>query len=198
MYQLVLASESPRRKQLLEKAGFNFRVCPSKISEILNKSLNVNEQILDLARQKARTVFSSLKSSMKEPYLVLGSDTEVIFEGQTLGKPADPQDAYRILRSLSGNQHTVITAICMIESLQGHESSEYELSQVYFKPLTDEKIWSYIQSGDPMDKAGAYGIQGPGRDLVDYFEGTLENIMGLPVDRVQSILQKNFWKVNAR
>lgn len=198
MYQLVLASESPRRKQLLEKAGFNFRVCPSKISEILNKSLNVNEQILDLARQKARTVFSSLKSSMKEPYLVLGSDTEVIFEGQTLGKPADPQDAYRILRSLSGNRHTVITAICMIESLQGHESSEYELSQVYFKPLTDEKIWSYIQSGDPMDKAGAYGIQGPGRDLVDYFEGTLENIMGLPVDRVQSILQKNFWKVNAK
>ena len=195
MYQLVLASESPRRKQLLEKAGFNFRVCPSKISEILNKSLNVNEQILDLARQKARTVFSSLKSSMKDPYLVLGSDTEVIFEGKTLGKPTDPQDAYRILRSLSGNQHTVITALCMIESLYGHESSEYELSQVTFKPLSDEKIWSYIQSGDPMDKAGAYGIQGPGRDLVDYFEGTLENIMGLPVARVQSILQKNSWTV---
>ena len=195
MYQLVLASESPRRKQLLEKAGFNFRVCPSKISEILDKSLNVNEQILDLARQKARTVFSSLKSSMKEPYLVLGSDTEVIFEGKTLGKPSDPDDAYRILRSLSGNQHTVITALCMIESLQGQESSEYELSQVIFKTLSDEKIWSYIQSGDPMDKAGAYGIQGPGRDLIDRFEGTLENIMGLPVERVKSILQKNSWKI---
>ena len=195
MYQLVLASESPRRKQLLEKAGFNFRVCPSKISEILDKSLNVNEQILDLARQKARTVFSSLKSSMKEPYLVLGSDTEVIFEGKILGKPSDPDDAYRILRSLSGNQHTVITALCMIESLHGQESSEYELSQVIFKTLSDEKIWSYIQSGDPMDKAGAYGIQGPGRELIDHFEGTLENIMGLPVERMKTILQKNSWKI---
>ncbi len=195
MYQLVLASESPRRKQLLEKAGFDFRVCPSKISEILDKSLNVNEQILDLARQKARTVFSSLKASMNGPYIVLGSDTEVIFEGQTLGKPSDPDDAYRILRSLSGNQHTVITAICMIESLYGQESCEYELSQVVFKSLSEEKIWSYIQSGDPMDKAGAYGIQGPGRELVDHFEGTLENIMGLPIDRVKSILQKNSWKI---
>ncbi len=195
MYQLVLASESPRRKQLLEKAGFNFRVCPSKISETLNKSLNVNEQILDLARQKARTVYSSLKSSMREPYIVLGSDTEVIFGGQTLGKPLDFQDAYRILRSLSGNQHTVITAICMIESLQQDESCEYELSQVNFKTLSDEEIWSYIQSGDPMDKAGAYGIQGPGRDLVVSFDGTLENIMGLPIERVKAILQKKSWKI---
>lgn len=195
MYQLVLASESPRRKQLLEKAGFNFSVCPSKISEILNKSLNVEDQILDLARQKARTVFSSLKSSLEKPYIVLGSDTEVIFGGKTLGKPADHEDAYRILRSLSGNQHTVITAICMIESEHGQESSDYELSQVTFKALSDEKIWSYIQSGDPMDKAGAYGIQGPGRELIDHFEGTLENIMGLPVERVKTILKKNSWKV---
>ncbi len=195
MYQLVLASESPRRKQLLKEAGFNFSVCPSKISEILNKSLNAEEQILDLARQKARHVFSTLKSSMKEPYLVLGSDTEVLFEGQFLGKPAHPDDAYRILRSLSGNQHIVITALCLIESTQGQEICEYELSKVIFKKLSDEKIWSYIQSGDPMDKAGAYGIQGAGRDLIDHFEGTFENIMGLPVKRLNSILQKNSWKI---
>ncbi len=193
MYQLVLASESPRRKQLLEKAGFNFRVCPSNISEILNKSLNVEEQILDLARQKARTVFSSLKLSMKEPYLVLGSDTEVIFGGKPLGKPVDANDAYRILRSLSGKSHTVITGICLIESQQGQESSAYELSEVTFKSLSDEKIWSYIQSGDPMDKAGAYGIQGPGRELIAHFNGTLENIMGLPIEKVVALLQKNSW-----
>ena len=195
MYQLVLASESPRRKQLLEKAGFNFRVCPSNISEILNKSLNVEEQILDLARQKARTVFSSLKASMKEPYLVLGSDTEVIFGGKPLGKPTDTDDAYRILRSLSGKKHTVITGVCLLESLHGLESSDYELSEVTFKDLPDEKIWSYIQSGDPMDKAGAYGIQGPGRDLIHHFEGTLENIMGLPLKKVISMLEKNSWKI---
>ena len=132
---------------------------------------------------------------MKGPYLVLGSDTEVLYGGKTLGKPADPEDAYRILRSLSGKQHTVITAICMIESLSGQESSEYELSQVTFNELSDEKIWSYIQSGDPMDKAGAYGIQGPGRELIHHFEGALENIMGLPIERVKSILNKNSWKI---
>jgi septum formation protein len=194
-YQLVLASESPRRKQLLENAGFKFRVFPSKISEILKKNLNVEEQILDLARQKATTVFEALKSSEKEPFLVLGSDTEVYFGGKFLGKPANPDDAFRVLRSLSGNVHTVITAIWMIESLSGQGSGDYELSKVKFKNLSDEQIWSYIQTGDPLDKAGSYGIQGPGRDLIDTFEGTLENIMGLPVHRVKALLEKNSWKV---
>jgi septum formation protein len=196
MYQLVLASESPRRKQLLEKAGFQFSVHPSKISEILRKSLNVEEQILDLARQKARTVFEQLKASQKQPFLVLGSDTEVLFDGKFLGKPSSPEDAFRILRSLSGNRHTVITAIWVIESEHGQESGDFELSEVVFKNLSDEKIWSYIQTGDPMDKAGAYGIQGPGRELIESFEGSLENIMGLPVERVKKLLSRQSWKIS--
>lgn len=194
-YQLVLASESPRRKQLLEKAGFGFQVFPSKISEILKKNLNVEEQILDLARQKARTVYETLKGTQKEPFLVLGSDTEVYFGGKFLGKPANPEDAFRILRSLSGNEHLVITAIWMIESLSGQESGDFETSRVWFKNLTDQQIWSYIQTGDPLDKAGSYGIQGPGRELIDRFDGTLENIMGLPVERVKALLKKKLWEI---
>lgn len=195
MYQLVLASESPRRKQLLEKAGFKFRVFPSKISEILKEKLNVEEQILDLARQKARTVFESLKHSEKTPFLVLGSDTEVYFGGRFLGKPSSPDDAFRILKSLAGNEHLVITAVWMIESVSGQESGDFETSRVWFKNLTDEQIKTYIATGDPMDKAGAYGIQGPGRELIARFDGTLENIMGLPVHRVQDLLKKNAWVV---
>ncbi len=195
MYQLVLASESPRRKQLLEKAGFKFQVFPSKISEILKEKLTVEDQILDLARQKASTVFQSLKSSKTQPFLVLGSDTEVFFGGKFLGKPKNEEDAYRILKSLSGNEHLVITAVWMIESVSNREMGDYETSRVWFKKLSDEQIWSYIQTGDPMDKAGAYGIQGPGRELIEKFDGTLENIMGLPVHRVQNLLKKNSWVV---
>jgi septum formation protein len=194
-YQLVLASESPRRKQLLEKAGFKFQVFPSKISEILKEKLNVEEQILDLARQKARTVFEILQPTRKEPFIVLGSDTEVYFGGRFLGKPKDQDDAFRILKSLSGNEHLVITAIWMVESVSNRESGEYETSRVWFKQLSDEQIWTYIQTGDPMDKAGAYGIQGPGRELIERFDGTLENIMGLPVHKVQSLMKKNSWVV---
>lgn len=199
-YQLILASESPRRKQLLENAGYKFHVHPSKISEILRKNLNVEEQILDLARQKARAVFTALKTSLppsvQGPFLVLGSDTEVIFGGKPLGKPKDPQDARRILRSLSGQEHVVITAMWVIESQTGQESGTFETSRVRFKDLSDQEIWSYVQTGDPLDKAGAYGIQGPGRELIAHFDGTLENIMGLPVQRLQELLKEKTWEVH--
>ncbi len=194
-YQLILASESPRRKQLLEQAGFKFRVHPSKISEIPKEKLNVEEQILDLSRQKARTVFEALKRSEKNPFLILAADTEVIFGGKTLGKPSEASAAHQMLKSLSGKKHQVITAIWMIESLTGLEAGIYEASDVWFKTLSDEKIWSYVQTGDPMDKAGAYGIQGPGRELIDRFDGSLDNIMGLPVQKVWHLIKTHSWEI---
>nr|BFD61731.1 Maf family nucleotide pyrophosphatase [Bdellovibrio sp. HM001] len=190
MKPLVLASESPRRKQLLSEAGFSFDVVPVKISEIPNKNLNVNEQILDIARRKARAALPLLKASRTEPFIVLTADTEVIFGGGPLGKPQDREDAYRILRLLSGKYHEVLTAVCAVESSSGKELSHVETTKVYFKNLSDAEIWTYIDTGEPMDKAGAYGIQGQGRAFVERIEGPFDNVVGLPVEAVKNLLSK--------
>ncbi|WP_374029612.1 nucleoside triphosphate pyrophosphatase [Bdellovibrio bacteriovorus] len=188
MTPLVLASESPRRRELLKEAGFDFDVVPVKVSEIPNKNLNVNEQILDIARRKARAAFDQLKSSRTGPFRVLSADTEVIFGGGPLGKPTDREDAYRILKLLSGNFHEVITAVCVIDSVTGKEVSQAETTQIYFRTLSDEEIWTYIDTGEPMDKAGAYGIQGKGRMFVERFEGPFDNVVGLPIATVRKLL----------
>lgn len=188
MYQIVLASESPRRRQLLSESGFSFDVVPVKVSEIPDKNLNVNEQILDIARRKAEAAFARLRSSRKDDYIVLSADTEVIYDGGPLGKPQNQDDAHRILRLLSGNFHEVKTAVVMIESRKQRILSQIETTQVFFKNLSEEEIWTYIETGEPMDKAGAYGIQGLGGKLVEKFVGSYENVVGLPVSLVKEML----------
>ncbi len=186
--KLILASESPRRRELLKKAGYNFDVLPSKVSEIPDKNLNACDQILDIARRKVRAAFDQAKTQESEPFVVLAADTEVIFANAPLGKPQSPEDAYRILRLLSGLPHQVITAVCVIDSRSGDEVSQSETTSVYFRHLTDEEIWDYIRTGEPMDKAGAYGIQGLGGKLVEKYEGPFDNIVGLPMDLVRRML----------
>ncbi|WP_413613004.1 Maf family protein [Bdellovibrio sp. HCB-110] len=188
MTPLILASESPRRRELLKKAGYDFDVVPVKVSEIPNKNLNVNDQILDIARRKARAAFDLLKSSRTGPFTVLAADTEVIFGEGPLGKPSDRDDAYRILRLLSGRFHEVITAVCMIDSSSQKELSQFEITHIYFKELSDNEIWSYIDTGDPMDKAGAYGIQSGAGHFIDRIEGPFDNVVGLPIDLVRKML----------
>ncbi|WP_413569365.1 Maf family protein [Bdellovibrio sp. HCB117] len=186
--QLVLASESPRRRALLKEAGFDFDVVPSKVSEIPNKNLNVNDQILDIARRKARAVHEVLKSSRTSPFVILTADTEVIFGGAPLGKPSDKDDAYRILKLLSGHVHEVITAVCVMNSSTGKEISQIETTQIHFKDLSDQEIWDYIHTGEPMDKAGAYGIQGGGGKFVQKIDGPFDNVVGLPMSLVKHLL----------
>jgi septum formation protein len=194
MTPIILASESPRRRQLLADAGFSFDVLSVKVSEIPNKNLNVNAQILDIAQRKAMAALPLLKSSRKEPFIVISADTEVIFNDAPLGKPENPGDAFRMLRLLSGTDHQVITAVCMIEHQTSGDStkvlSQTETTQVFFKALTNEEIWTYIQSGEPMDKAGAYGIQGLARKFIEKIEGPFDNVVGLPVDLVKKMLQE--------
>lgn len=190
MTPIILASESPRRRQLLADAGFSFDVLSVKVSEIPNKNLNVNAQILDIAQRKAVAALPLLKSSRKEPFIVISADTEVIFNDAPLGKPENREDAFRMLRLLSGTDHQVITAVCMIESASTKVLSQTETTQVFFKPLTDGEIWTYIQSGEPMDKAGAYGIQGLGGQFVEKIEGPFDNVVGLPVDLVKKMLKE--------
>lgn len=195
MYQLVLASESPRRRQLLEKAGFIFDVVSVKVSEIPDKNLNVNEQILDIAGRKAQAAFSLLKSSRKQPFVVLSADTEVIYGGGPLGKPADEKDAFRLLRLLSGQTHEVKTAMCLIESENSRLVSQIETTEVVFRDLSDREILDYIATGEPLDKAGAYGIQGLGREFVEKFVGSFDNVVGLPVKVVQQLLSREGWEL---
>ncbi|MGZ3775269.1 MAG: Maf family protein [Bdellovibrio sp.] len=190
MTPLILASESPRRRELLNEAGFTFEVIPIKVSEIPNKNLNVNEQILDIARRKARAAYKEFISSRPGPFRVLTADTEVIFNEAPLGKPQNREDAYRILKLLSGQPHEVKTAVCMIDSRTSKEVSLIETTQIYFKTLSDEEIWTYIDTGEPMDKAGAYGIQGLGRKFVDHFDGPYDNVVGLPINVVKTLLKE--------
>jgi MAF protein len=190
MYQLILASESPRRRQLLTEAGFSFTVVPVKVSEIPNENLNVNDQILDIAGRKADASYAALKSSLKDDFIVITADTEVIYDGKTLGKPSDRQDAYRMIRLLSGKTHETKTGVVMIESSTHKKLSQIETTRVTFRSLTDDEIWTYVDSGEPMDKAGSYGIQGLGRGLVEKIEGPLDNVVGLPMTLVKKMLHE--------
>jgi septum formation protein len=195
MYQLVLASESPRRKQLLQNAGFVFDVLPVKVSEIPDKNLNIDAQILDIAGRKAKAAFALLKSNSDKPFVLLTADTMVVYHNQTLGKPRNHEEAYEFLKLLSGKTHEVKTGLYLVESTGAKEVSHIETSRVSFRNLSDDEIWTYIQSGEPMDKAGAYAIQGLGGKFVKKFEGDYDNVVGLPVKAFANLLAKMKWQV---
>jgi septum formation protein len=190
MHQIILASESPRRRQLLSEAGFSFDVVSLKVSEIPDKNLNINAQILDIAERKAKAVFARLKSEKQGPFLVLAADTEVIYDESPMGKPSNADDAVRMLKLLSGISHDVKTAVVLMDSVTGKTLSRIETTKVYFKKLSEKEIRDYVATGEPMDKAGAYGIQGQGRALVEKFEGPFDNVVGLPIDTVKEMLSE--------
>ena len=176
--KIILASASPRRRQLLSENGIEFEVIPSKKQEPVLAGLSPNEYTENLAQFKAQDVFNTFGG------VVLGADTIVVHEGRILGKPKDREDAIKTLRSLSGKRHEVITGFCVI---YGTNPTKYVVksvkSGVWFNALSDEIITSYVDSGLPMDKAGRYGVQ-DGYPLVERVEGSLTNVIGLPVDEV--------------
>lgn len=195
MYQLILASESPRRRQLLETAGFVFDVHSVKVSEIPDKNLNIDEQILEIAGRKAKAAFSELKQKVSSDFLLLTADTMVVYHNQTLGKPRNAEEAHEFLKLLSGQTHEVKTGLCVIESTHSRKVSHIETSQVTFRPLSEDDIRTYIQSGEPMDKAGAYAIQGLGGNFVTKLAGDYDNVVGLPVKAFENLLAKMNWPV---
>lgn len=195
-YELVLASESPRRKDLLTKAGFQFTVHPSKISEILKENLTIDAQILDIAREKAKASLNSLTPSQgpekQAPRLILSADTLVILDGKPLGKPETEDEAFAMLRLQSGKIQQVKTAVCLYPEQNifpsQSETSWIETTMVRFRTLSDSEIKDYIQTREPMDKAGAYGIQGLGGNLVAAIRGSYSNVIGLPIEAVSERL----------
>lgn len=174
--KIILASASPRRRELLGLAGFKFDIVTADVDEVLDPELQPQELVMSLAEQKARAVAKNSKEQV-----VVGADTVVVLEGKVLGKPKNEADAAKMLKSLSGKMHEVFTGVSIIENGKAH--SFFERTKVKFCELDDEQIKAYVASGEPMDKAGAYGIQGKGCVLVEGIEGDYFNVVGFPVSR---------------
>ena len=183
----VLASASPRRKELLRERIAEFDIIPAKGDE-KDEGLREAALVKALAAQKAREVAALPQAKNKA---VLGADTIVALDGETLGKPRDEQDAMRMLRALSGRTHQVYTGVCISVPTKSGARKEYiaaEKTSVRFYKLSDEKIAAYIKTGSPMDKAGAYGIQDGG--LVESIDGSYSNVVGLPLELIGEMLRK--------
>ena len=179
---MILASKSPRRKELLSLITEDFCVIPAVGEELLPEGISPERAVILLSRQKAAEIYAQHKGE-----LIVASDTVVAAQGEILGKPADKEDAKRMLRLLSGRSHSVFTGVCVIAQ-DGSEHYFAEQTIVEFRTLSDSEINAYIATGEPMDKAGAYGIQGKGALLVRRIEGDYYNVMGLPVCRLYELL----------
>ncbi len=189
--KIVLASASPRRKDLLGKLGMDFTVQPSQWEETTTKE-TPEEIVVELACGKAREVAEGL--GYPEDTLVIGSDTIVALGGKILGKPKDEQEAYSMLKSLSGRPHRVYTGVCMLKIFGSYvqENSFEDHTIVEFYPMDDDEIWDYIKTGEPMDKAGAYGIQGIGGRYIRSIVGDYNTVVGLPMARIYHEIKE--WK----
>lgn len=198
MRKLVLASQSPRRKDLLERAGFRFAVLSVQISEIPDENLNLQDQIQDIARRKAEACLNSGKLAKAQGNLILSSDTVVALDGQILGKPEDRQKNRQMVERLSGQKHSVITAVCLLDVDTGRVALDHAVANVTFRILTESEIEAYVTTGDGLDKAGGYGIQGEAGKFVSVFDGSMDTIIGLPIDLVTKMLKENGWDVDRR
>ncbi|MCL5745622.1 MAG: Maf family protein [Acidobacteria bacterium] len=178
---LVLASRSPRRQEILERAGFAFVVRPADVDESTEEGEDPAEHVRRLSRDKAMAV------ECAEGETVLGADTVVVAGGEILGKPRDAEDAARMLRMLSGREHQVLTGICL--RTPRRHIVDIESTRVWFRPLSAVHIGDYIASGEPMDKAGAYAIQGLASKFIPRIEGCYFNVVGLPAAKVAAHLE---------
>ena len=179
---LILASASPRRSELLRNAGISFTVEPAHVPEQALPNEPPLQYAQRLARDKARAIFARHLDTV-----VLGADTVVVVDEHLLEKPVDERDAARMLRLLSGRTHLVITGVCLVA--EDYEHIEAEITEVYFSTLSESEIADYVRMGEPMDKAGAYAIQGMASRWVERIDGCYFNVVGLPVPRMYRMLQ---------
>lgn len=177
MKNIILASASPRRKELMQLAGYDFKIKSADIIEVVPENATPSEVVMSLALQKARAVADENRES-----IVVGSDTVVALDGKILGKPHSTTEAKEMLRSLSGKTHKVYTGVAIV--CGGETKNFFDETEVEFYPLSDEEIEEYVACGEPMDKAGAYGIQGKGSLLVKGIRGDYFNVMGLPISKL--------------
>ncbi|MGD0339337.1 MAG: Maf family protein [Bacteroidota bacterium] len=184
--RLVLASQSPRRASLLRQIGLTFDIIPSHISEDHVNDRRPHEIVLTLSRAKAYEIAQSVQNA-----IIIGADTVVVLDGKILGKPITPTEAITMLHSLSGREHEVYTGFTLLDTPSMQEVSSYEKTLVRFRHLHDEEIASYVASGSPMDKAGAYGIQDDyGAVFVESITGCFYNVVGFPLTKFFVTLQE--------
>lgn len=181
--KLILASGSPRRRELLAKMGYEFEICTPDIDENVDGA--PSDVALLLARKKAQAAARDRMSGV-----VIASDTLVSLDGVGLGKPGNPGEAKGMLRALSGREHDVFTGVCVIDAETGRSMERCVQTGVEFRTLTDDEIDAYVATGEPMDKAGAYAIQGGAGGFVTWLDGSFENVMGFPVAEVDAMLKK--------
>jgi septum formation protein len=185
---LILASASPRRRDLLALLGIPFRVQPADIDEVPPDGHSPEEIARTLAREKALAVARRQRSG-----IVIGADTIVVLAGEILGKPQDTQDALAMLRRLNGHEHQVVTGIAVLDVVDGRvvqEQCDAVRTRVWFRQVSEEHLRRYVGTGEPMDKAGAYGAQGYGSTLIERIEGCYFNVVGLPVSRLCAMLEE--------
>lgn len=179
--ELILASASPRRKELMELMGLPFSVIVSGEKEIVPENASVSDVVCALSRQKAEHVYKEHPETC-----VIGADTVVELDGDILGKPHTPENAFRYLKRLQGRSHNVYTGLTVIT--KNGADTRFCKTHVTFRPMTDEEISWYVSTGDPLDKAGAYGVQGLACYFVDSLEGNYFNVIGLPVPLLYDML----------
>lgn len=180
---IILASASPRRRELLTAAGFPFDVVVADVDESVIAGERPDEYVRRVARMKAQAV-----SRDRPDALVLGADTTVVIDGDVLAKPADDEEAARMLQRLSGREHVVLTGVAAISPMG--ESEAVAETRVWMRALTDAEIREYVRSGEPRDKAGAYAIQGLASRFISRIEGEYTNVVGLPIAVVDSLLRE--------
>ncbi len=186
MKKIILASASPRRQELIGRLIPDFKVMTDDSPEEVIMGERPEETVKRLAKQKAENVAKEITDDA----VVIAADTMVALDGQVLGKPCDEKEAYNMLKMLSGNTHQVYTGVAVIDTKSGRIINEYETTGVKFRTLLDDEIKAYIKSGEPMDKAGAYGIQELGALFIQGIEGDYFNVVGLPLCRLGRILKE--------
>jgi len=175
--RIILASASPRRQELLKELDLEFEIKAADIDESINTNNDLEEEIKKLAYRKAKHIYDSCPDA-----LVIGADTIVTVDKQILGKPKDEEDAYHMLKTIQGRSHQVITGVALIS--KDKEDCFFSTSKVYMNEMDDEEIWNYIKTKEPLDKAGAYAIQGKAAKFISSIEGDYYAIMGLPIAEI--------------
>jgi septum formation protein len=181
---VILASSSPRRRELLAEAGVEFEIVAPHVDETPDMTISPEENARIIAERKAEAV-----SSTRRDKLIIAADTMVVLDGEMIGKPVDEADAIQMLTKLSGRKHKVVTGVAMIHAERGVLWSGVETSYTLFRVIPQDAIIAYVKSGEPMDKAGAYSVQGRAGEWIEGFEGSVSNIIGLPMELLTRALR---------
>lgn len=188
--KIILASQSPRRLEILNNHGIKPIVIPADIDETLPDDITCEDAVKMLAKKKAAAVYEQIKNDPKyDDAVIIGSDT-IVYKDKIMGKPLDENDAYSMLSSIRNTKHYVATGVAIIEVHTGKETILCDLTTVYCKDYSDEEIWAYIESATPFDKAGSYAIQGEFSKYIDHIDGDYENVVGLPFYRIETLIKK--------